>query len=269
VNRLVASAVLAAAVLVPASAAHAGEVRPLPSVQLDAASASAWSPAGRHLVTEAAEQYAERKGSTLSSAPLVYGPDGVPVFAVRPQFVRTGKGSVASLWYVATKVTKGDTVLTVFSTRDSSGDWRAVNVAAGDTEAQMQAAAPGATLLTCPRRNEWYAVDGNQVRALNADARTSIGADSVSLAAYKRKVSAGYGMMASPESSASSGMASPTGGTGTGTVLTASVIPVAKTVKTSTDFSDSVDHNYVPLTIGAVVILGGLLLRRRRSTRGA
>jgi len=265
VKRLVISTVLAAASIVPTTAAYAGEVRPLPSVQLDAASAAAWSPAGRHLVSEAAEQYAERKGSPLSASPLVYGTDGVPVFAVRPQFVRTGKGPVASLWYVATTVTKGDTVLTVFSTRDPSGSWRAVNVAAGDTEARMQEAAPGADLLTGPRRNEWYALVGDRVRALNGDARARIGAPSVSLAAYQRSVSAAY----TEKRSVATTSASTRSSTGTGTVLTAAVTPAAHVTGAESALPDSVDHNYVFLAVGVGVLLSGLLLRRRRYTRRA
>jgi hypothetical protein len=265
VKRLVVSAVLAAAAIMPASAAYAGEVRPLPSVQLDAASESAWSPAGRHLVTEAAERYAERMGSRLSSSPLVYGATGVPVYAVRPQFVRTGKGPVASLWYVATTVTKGRTVLTVFSTQDASGSWRAVNVAAGDTEARMQAAAPDALLLACPRRNEWYALVGQQVRALNADARTAIGGASVSLAAYERKVLAGdAGQQTSPMQSTSTGATH-----GTGSVLSATVAPVAHTTRSQVDLTDSTDRNYVFLAVGASLLVGGLLFRRRRVSREA
>jgi len=266
VKRLVASTVLAVAAILPASAAYASPVRPLPTVEIDAASESAWSPAGRQLVTEAADRYAERTGHTLSSEPLVYGSTGVPVFAVRPAFVSTGRGRVASLWYVATTVTKGDTVLTVFSTRDASGEWRAVNVAAGDTEAKMQDAAPDATLLTDCRRNEWYALVGRRVLALNAGARQAIGTEAISLATYQRKVSAGSHDMSDSlalQSAPSSAKASH----GTGSVLAATVVPTARKAAAESPFTDSVDHNYVPLAIGVGVILGGLLLRLRRVTR--
>jgi hypothetical protein len=82
--------------------------------------------------------------------------------------------------------------MTVYTAPDKAGAWQPVNIASGDTEAKMAAAAQGAKVLTEPQIGAWYAVTGNQIRALDADATKAIGSKSISLTAYRQQVASRY-----------------------------------------------------------------------------
>jgi hypothetical protein len=147
--------------------------------------------------TEAAKllgKAAQRPGSAAakSTAKLAIQQDVIPVYALSADFVRTGAGDVGTLWYVATPATKGTDQLTVFTAPDQAGAWHPVNVATGNTEATMAAAARGAKLLIEPQIGAWYAVTGSTLRALNPEATQSIGSAPIALTKYRQQVSSRY-----------------------------------------------------------------------------
>lgn len=116
---------------------------------LAAASTAAHSTEATQLLSKAAQ----RPGSAAakSTAKLAIQQDTIPVYALSADFVSTGAGDVGTLWYVATPATKGTDKLTVFTAPDQAGAWHPVNVATGNTEATMAAAARGAKLLIEPQ----------------------------------------------------------------------------------------------------------------------
>lgn len=118
--------------------------------------------------------------------------DTHPIYALNPAFVRDGSAPVATFWYAATSARAGGRNLTVFTTPDGHGGWQAVNVASGNTEARMAAAADGATVFTEPQLGAWYALTTTQVRPLNPSAVKSIGTKPISIAAYQGLVAHRY-----------------------------------------------------------------------------
>ncbi|MEU0093225.1 hypothetical protein [Kribbella sp. NPDC006257] len=169
-----------------------------PGPDLAAASNAAHSAQASQLLDKAAAQLTQRSGVSASSkaasakASLVVQQDTVAVYALNPDFVRSTSTDVCTLWYVATKATKGTAVMTVYTAPDKAGAWQPVNIASGDTEAKMAAAAHGAKVLTEPQIGAWYAVSGNQIRALDADATKAIGSKPISLTAYRQQVASRY-----------------------------------------------------------------------------
>jgi hypothetical protein len=179
-----------------AAAATAGATAPGPD--LAAASNAAHSAQASQLLDKAATQLNQRSGASASSkaasakASLVVQQDIVAVYALNPDFVRSKSTDVGTLWYVATKATKGTAVMTIYTAPDKAGAWQPVNIASGDTEAKMAAAARGAKVLTEPQIGAWYAVSGNQIRALDTDATKAIGSKPISLTAYRQQVATRY-----------------------------------------------------------------------------
>ncbi|GAA1522056.1 hypothetical protein [Kribbella lupini] len=172
--------------LAATAAGSAGAAAPGPD--LAAAKAAAHSAQAGQLIAKAAQ----RLPQAAAKAGTVVQQDAVPVYALNPDFVAGKSGEVASLWYVATTASKGGAAMTVYTVPDRSGAWQAVNVASGNTEARMAGAAKGAKLFTEPQISAWYALSGDQVRALNASATEAIGSRPISLAAYQDKVTARY-----------------------------------------------------------------------------
>ncbi|MEV4264379.1 hypothetical protein [Kribbella sp. NPDC049584] len=120
------------------------------------------------------------------------GSDSHAVYALNPAFVRDASAPVATFWYAATAASKGGQALTVFTAPDSSGVWQPVNVASGNTESRMAAAADGALLFTEPQIGAWYALTAGQIRPLNPSAVKSIGAKPITVTAYQELVSHRY-----------------------------------------------------------------------------
>lgn len=172
--------------LAATAAGTAGAAAPGPD--LAAAKAAAHSAQAGQLIAKAAQ----RLPQTAAKAGTVVQQDAVPVYALNPDFVAGKSGDVASLWYVATSASKGGAAMTVYTAPDQSGAWQAVNVASGNTEARMAGAAKGATLFTEPQIGAWYALSGDQVRALNPSATEAIGAQPITLSAYQQKVTSRY-----------------------------------------------------------------------------
>jgi hypothetical protein len=158
---------------------------------LAAAAAAAHSTEATQLLGKAAQRPGSASAAK-STAKLAIQQDTIPVYALSADFVRTGAGDVGTLWYVATPATKGADKLTVFTAPDQAGAWHPVNVATGNTEATMAAAARGAKLLTEPQIGAWYAVTGSTLRALNLEATKAIGSAPIALTAYRQQVSNRY-----------------------------------------------------------------------------
>ncbi|MEV6283740.1 hypothetical protein [Kribbella sp. NPDC051770] len=173
-------------VLAATAAGTAGAAAPGPD--LAAAKAAAHSAQAGQLIAKAAQ----RLPQAAAKAGTVVQQDAVPVYALNPDFVAGKSGEVASLWYVATSASKGGAAMTVYTAPDASGTWSAVNVASGNTESRMAGAAKGAQLFTEPQIGAWYALSGDQVRALNSSATEAIGSKPVSLGTYQQKVADRY-----------------------------------------------------------------------------
>jgi hypothetical protein len=173
-------------VLAATAAGTAGAAAPGPD--LAAAKAAAHSAQAGQLIVKAAL----RLPQTAAKGGTVVQQDAVPVYALNPEFVAGKSGDVASLWYVATSASKGGAAMTVYTAPDQSGAWQAVNVASGNTESRMAGAAKDAKLFTEPQIGAWYALSGDQVRALNPSATEAIGTQPITVAAYQQKVTTRY-----------------------------------------------------------------------------
>lgn len=224
-----------------------GSASATPGPDLAAAKTAAHSTEATQLLNKAAQ----RSGSAKSGSKLAVMQDTIPVYALSAHFVRTGAGDVGTLWYVATPAAKGSTALTVFTAPDHAGTWHPVNVATGNTEATMAAAARGAKLLTEPQIGAWYAVTGKTLRPLNAEATKAIGSSPITLKSYGQLVNTRYADKQADSAYAKNGTA---GGYDT-------------TVSTPTE---NAPGDWIVLVAGSLAVLAlaafTLITRRRRTT---
>ncbi|TCC48591.1 hypothetical protein E0H75_18550 [Kribbella capetownensis] len=175
---------LGLALTVGAAAGAAGP-EPVSGNELSKATTAAHSPTALSLLGKVPAG-AAKTAATVS-------PDTHAVYALNPAFVRDASAPVATFWYAATPASKGGQALTVYTAPDpATGSWQAVNVASGDTEARMFAAARGALVFTEPQIGAWYAVTGTQIRPLNPSAIKSIGRFPITVAAYNDLISTRY-----------------------------------------------------------------------------
>lgn len=191
---LFTGAVTAGAV-VAAPNAFAATHHDLPRVsaaQQRAAVSAASTPGARALLTTATRDAATRRHAAMPRASARIGTQGTPVYALSASFVRGQSEIAGQLWYVATSASTGAGPMTVFTAPDKTGTWKAVNVATGNTEARMAAAAQGSSLLIEPQVNAWYAVSADRVAPLNAEARKVVGKAPVSVTSYQRIVRSRY-----------------------------------------------------------------------------
>lgn len=190
---LTGALVTAAVISAPAaSAATQHDVPHLSTHQQHAAAAAAASPGARDLLATATRGAAARGHAMTAGSTTHVATHGTPVYALSAAFVRDDSDTVGQLWYVATPAATQAGPMTVFTAKDASGTWRAVNVASGNTEARMARAAGDASLLVEPQVDAWYAVSDNRIRPLNAAARQVVGKAPVSISAYQRIVHARY-----------------------------------------------------------------------------
>lgn len=191
---LITGAVVAgAAVAAPtAFAADQHDLRNLSALQERAAVSAADTPGARALLTTATRDAATRRHTAVPRTPAKIGTSGTPVYALSASFVRGQSETVGQLWYVATSASTGTGAMTLFTVPDKTGKWQAVNVASGNTEARMAAAAHGGSLLVEPQVNAWYAVTADRVKPLNAAAKQVVGSAPVSVGAYQQVVHARY-----------------------------------------------------------------------------
>lgn len=180
------AAVLAAALgftVITAGLAAAAGPQPVAPNELSKASTAARSATAHSLL---------RKAGGTAKIGTTVAQDTHPIYALNADFVRDSSAPVATFWYAATSATAGGRAVTVYTAPDEQGGWQAVNVASGNTEARMVAAAGGATVFTEPQLGAWYALTATQVRPLNASAVKSIGQKPITVAAYHDLVARRY-----------------------------------------------------------------------------
>ncbi|MBP2474572.1 LPXTG-motif cell wall-anchored protein [Crossiella equi] len=137
-----------------------------------------------------------------AGAEIAVAPKPVPVFQLAKDFVNGTSAAPGNLAYVAVPATQGAASATLWTVRDEKGSWQVGNIAVGTREHDYAAKLPqGAYLLQEPQINAWYAVDGDQVRRLDAEAAPQ------SVRDYQRAVAGRYGDKQAGSSYAQSGNA--------------------------------------------------------------
>ncbi|MFB7613469.1 hypothetical protein [Kitasatospora sp. NPDC056181] len=212
--RNAAAAVLIAAGLglavTPAAHAESGSGAPVPvtAEELAQARGAAQSPA----VLEQLGRFFARRGvpptkqSTIgaaeearaagAAAPRLSG-DTVPVYTLDAAFVAGTPGAaVAKAEFTASRAVSADGQVASVWTVKQGGSWRVVNIASGGDEndyAARAAGSGGGTAFREPQLNAWYVLRDGRVLPLDDEARRSVGAAGVSLAAYQNLVRQRYG----------------------------------------------------------------------------
>ncbi|MFI6152118.1 hypothetical protein ACIBCA_05455 [Kitasatospora sp. NPDC051170] len=215
--RAAAAALLAAGLglAVAAPAAHAdqpadqpaGAPAPVPAAELAQARGAVQAPA----VLDQVGHFFARKGvpptqqltigaaeeasAAGASAPRLAG-DTVPVYVLDAAFVAGTPGApVARAEFTASKVVAADGQSASVWTVRQGGTWRVVNIASGGDESDYaaKAASSGGTAFREPQINAWYVLRDGRVLPLDDEARRSVGASGVSLAAYQKLVHQRYG----------------------------------------------------------------------------
>ncbi|MFJ1709012.1 hypothetical protein [Kitasatospora sp. NPDC088346] len=201
-----ASAAVAPALAAPVPAAPA-PAEPTPA-DLAAARAAVQSPA----VLDRLGHFFARKGvppggpfavapadearAAELAAPRLTG-ESAAVYTLGAGFVAGTAGApVATADFVASKAVSSDGQSASVWTVRQGGGWRVVNIATGGDETDYPARAAaggGGTAFREPQLDAWYVLRGGRVLPLDEDARRSVGADGVSLAAYQELVHRRYG----------------------------------------------------------------------------
>jgi hypothetical protein len=142
--------------------------------------------------------FAARNGTVRSAtsadvsrmAPRISGAT-VPVYDLNPAFVAGRSGDVAGLVFMATPATASDGRTASVWTARSGTRWKVVNIASGTDEETFGGS--GGLVFREPQINAWYAIRSGKVTPLNAEARQSLPAGPVTLAAYQKLVKQRYG----------------------------------------------------------------------------
>ncbi|WP_030258519.1 MULTISPECIES: hypothetical protein [Streptomyces] len=192
----------------PAADAPAAAPAPLPAAELARARSAVQDPA----VLDKVGHFFARKGvpptqqltigaaeearAASASAPQPAG-DTVAVYVLDAGFVAGTPGApVAKAEFTASKVVAADgQTASVWTVRQGDA-WRVVNIASGGDESDYAAKAAGSgggTAFREPQVNAWYVLRDGRVLPLDDEARRSVGAGGVSLAAYQQLVHQRYG----------------------------------------------------------------------------
>ncbi|WP_395294574.1 hypothetical protein ACF9IK_14215 [Kitasatospora hibisci] len=139
---------------------------------------------------------AEEARAAQEAAPRLAG-DTVPVYTLDAAFVAGTPGApVAKAEFAASKAVSADgQIASVWTVRQDDG-WQVVNIASGGDESDYAARAAdggGGTAFREPQLNAWYVLRDGRVLPLSDEARRSVGASGVSLAAYQQLVRQRYG----------------------------------------------------------------------------
>lgn len=139
---------------------------------------------------------AEEARAASEAAPRLAG-DTVPVYLLDPGFVAGTPGApVAKAEFTASKVVAADgQSASVWTVRQGEA-WKVVNIASGGDESDYAAKAAGSgggTAFREPQVNAWYVLRDGRVLPLDDEARRSVGAGGVTLAAYQQLVHQRYG----------------------------------------------------------------------------
>ncbi|MFJ2864805.1 hypothetical protein [Kitasatospora sp. NPDC087314] len=139
---------------------------------------------------------AEEAQAASAAAPRLAG-DTVPVYTLDAGFVAGTPGApVAKAEFTASKVVAADGQAASVWTVRQGDTWRVVNIASGGDESDYAAKAAGSgggTAFREPQVNAWYVLRDGRVLPLDDEARRSVGAGGVSLAAYQKLVHQRYG----------------------------------------------------------------------------
>ncbi|MER7846955.1 hypothetical protein ABTZ03_23740 [Kitasatospora sp. NPDC096077] len=138
---------------------------------------------------------AEEAKAAGDAAPRLAG-DTVPVYTLDAGFVAGTPGApVAEAEFTASKVVAADGQSASVWTVRQGDAWRVVNIASGGDESDYAAKAAdgGGTAFREPQVNAWYVLRDGRVLPLDDEARRSVGAGGVSLAAYQKLVHQRYG----------------------------------------------------------------------------
>ncbi|MFC8449643.1 hypothetical protein [Kitasatospora sp. NPDC057223] len=194
---------LGLAVTPPAHAAGDPVPAPVGAAELAKAREAAQSPAvldqlGRFFAREGAGQSGR---PALEAAPAGPGAarlagDTVAVYTLDEGFVAGAAGApVARADFVASRAVSADGRVASVWTVQEEGRWRVVNIASGGDEGDYaaKAASGGGTAFREPQLNAWYVLREGRVLPLDDEARRSVGAGGVTLAAYQRLVHQRYG----------------------------------------------------------------------------
>ncbi|MEU6233901.1 hypothetical protein [Kitasatospora sp. NPDC047058] len=153
-------------------------------------------PARQQAVGAAGGAEAAEAEAARAAAPRLSG-DTVPVFTLDAAFVAGTPGApVAKAEFTASKAVSADGRVASVWTVKQGGTWRVVNIASGGDETDYAARAAeggGGTAFREPQLNAWYVLRDGRVLPLDDEARRSVGADGVSLAAYQQLVRQRYG----------------------------------------------------------------------------
>ncbi|MFJ3220660.1 hypothetical protein ACIPLC_32645 [Kitasatospora sp. NPDC086801] len=139
---------------------------------------------------------AQEAQAASEAAPQLAG-DTVPVYTLDAGFVAGTPGApVAKAEFTASKVVAADGQAASVWTIRQGDSWRVVNIASGGDESDYVAKAAGGgggTAFREPQVNAWYVLRDGRVLPLDDEARRSVGAGGVSLAAYQKLVHQRYG----------------------------------------------------------------------------
>ncbi|MFF0414157.1 hypothetical protein ACFYUY_27420 [Kitasatospora sp. NPDC004745] len=212
-RRAAVTALLAAGLgLVLAPAAHAGSPAGAPAPLSAADLAGARSAVQDRAVLDRVGHFFARRGvpptgqltlgaaeearAAGAAAPRLTG-DTVPVYTLDAAFVAGAAGvPVAKAEFTASTVVAADGQTASVWTVRQGGAWRVVNIASGGDEGDYAAKAAsggGGTAFREPQVNAWYVLRDGRVLPLDDEARRSVGAGGVSLAAYQQLVHQRYG----------------------------------------------------------------------------
>ncbi|MEV7183715.1 hypothetical protein [Kitasatospora sp. NPDC093102] len=193
----------------PAAAAPAGAApAPVPAAELAQARSAVQDPA----VLDKVGHFFARKGvpptqqltigaaeearAASAAGPRLAG-DTVPVYLLDPGFVAGTPGApVAKAEFTASTVVAADGQTASVWTVRQGGAWKVVNIASGGDESDYAAKAAGSgggTAFREPQVNAWYVLRDGRVLPLDEEARRSVGAGGVTLAAYQQLVHQRYG----------------------------------------------------------------------------
>ncbi len=127
-----------------------------------------------------------------AKAPRVTG-SAHAVYSLNPDFVRGDRNApVAKFAYMvfgARSATGQDASVRLVK---STQGWQVMNIGSGAEEAAYPAEAGTGMVFTEPQLNAWYRLSGNTVTGLSSTAKTSVGAQGVSLTAYQQLVHGRY-----------------------------------------------------------------------------
>lgn len=183
------------ALMLGATTAHAAADTDLNAAQQAAAQPQATSFISHFFVNvdqrsagkTAALSAADANAAAATKAPRLVG-SPLQVNTLNPAFVTGTSKDVATFGYVAVHARSATGQDASVWMKRQGDTWKAINVTTGTEEITYPAQAGADTVFTEPQINAWYRLHDGKVLPLNDVARTSVGANGVTLAGYQRLV---------------------------------------------------------------------------------